>query len=324
MLASLTMSSLDNLLTQFFAGDQRAIARLATLVENNANRAREIIDKVYGQTGRAHVVGITGAPGSGKSTLLRGVLTEVVARGQSAAVVAIDPTSPISNGATLGDRIRLSDVSTAQGIFVRSLASRGRRDGLSPTAVALVQLFDAASFNYVFVETVGAGQDQYEIAGVANTVVLAQIPGTGDSIQLLKAGLMEMADILVVNKSDLPGARSVAHDLRAYLGLISTGDTVWKQPIVLCSSLENVGFDELLNEIDKHQQYLLHTNQLEDRINRRSESEIRRSCGALVEEAIARDPERLGSLVKMVSARQTTPNEAASSIIRSIAATGPD
>ena len=211
---------MNELLARFRQGDQRALARLITLVENDAGAAQEIVAALYASTGRAHVVGVTGPPGSGKSTLVNALAKAFDDRGLRTAVVAVDPSSPFSGGALLGDRVRMADLSTSPAIFVRSMASRGVQGGLAQTTAAVTKVLDAAGYEVIIVETVGAGQAEVDIAAAAHTVVVVEAPGMGDEVQSIKAGILEIADILVVNKADRPGvARTVgALEMMLHMG----------------------------------------------------------------------------------------------------------
>lgn len=231
------------------SGSRIAIARAASVLENGRPGADALHCALLAQCGRAHVVGITGAPGAGKSTLISALLAALAARGRLVAVLAVDPSSPITGGALLGDRVRM-DPGANERVFIRSVSSRGRLGGLSSSAVRLVDLFDAAGFQIVIVETVGTGQSEVEISGVADTSVVVCPPGLGDEVQALKAGILEIADILVVNKSDLPAATRTAHDLQTSPGLRHRSDRA--VPVLLASALKGEGIDELVELIDAH------------------------------------------------------------------------
>ncbi len=267
-----------------------------------------IVSALYPATGRAHVVGITGPPGAGKSSLLAGLAQELSNRGKRIAIVAVDPSSPKSGGATLGDRIRMSASALDPNVFVRSLASRARSDGLAPSAADLALLFDAAGYQYVVIETVGSGQDQLEIAELAHTTVLVQIPGAGDSVQFLKAGAMEVADIYVVNKADLPGAQRVSRDIRTTLGLADVNARAWEPPIVLTSSVENSGFAKLADSIDHHFAFLGANDLLGERSRRVARSELRRAIARRVR---LENAEQADSIIDQLVARSISLDQAA-------------
>jgi xanthine dehydrogenase accessory factor/LAO/AO transport system kinase len=234
------------------AGDRRAIARFLSRVERGDVAHAEVRRELAPHIGRAHVVGLTGAPGAGKSTLLHALLGELLARGQRIAVVAVDPSSPISGGAVLGDRVRMGTHGDHPDVFIRSVASRGHLGGLAESTEAMVDVLDAAGFDTVLIETVGAGQSEVEIMRVADTRVVACPPGMGDSVQSIKAGILEIADILVVTKSDLPGAESAARDLRDMLHLRAATKDEWKVPVVGTSATRDEGIVELVDRIEAH------------------------------------------------------------------------
>jgi GTPase len=246
---------MNDLIERLDAGDPRALPRLLSLVENGDPAGLAALERLHPRTGQAHVVGITGPPGAGKSSLVNALIGAWREEGRRVAVLAIDPTSPISGGAVLGDRIRMGDRHADAGVFIRSMASRGAYGGLSAAAGRAVRVLDAAGFPSVVVETVGAGQDGVDIAALADTVVVLQTPGLGDGVQALKAGMLEIGDILVVNKADLPGASAVSRQLRD----LTHGDdrtAGWERPIVLTSTTEGKGVAELRDAIDRHRAWL--------------------------------------------------------------------
>jgi len=242
------------LVDALLAGNRRALARAITHVEADSAIGREVLRRIYPQTGRAQTVGITGSAGAGKSTLVGALAREERARGRSVGIVAVDPSSPFSHGAILGDRIRMQDLTSDPGVFLRSMASRGNLGGLSETATGVVDLMDAAGHDVVFIETVGAGQDEVEVATTAQTTVLVANPGAGDEVQSMKAGLMEIAQIMVVNKADLAGADTAAAQLRALLAIANLG--AWTPPILMAVARANEGIVEVVDAIDEHQAHM--------------------------------------------------------------------
>jgi LAO/AO transport system kinase len=312
----------SDLVDRALNGDQRALSRLATRIENDPDHSADIIEGIYPATGNAHVVGFTGAPGVGKSSLLGGVAGEISRRGKRIAVIAVDPSSPKSGGAALGDRIRMNTAALDANVFVRSLASRGRSDGLAPAVAELSMLFDAAGYDYVAIETVGSGQDQLEIADLVHTTVLVQIPGTGDSVQLLKAGAMEIADVYVVNKADLPGAQRVSRDLRSILGLAPGRSSGWDVPIVLTSASDESGFDTLLDAIDRHHLFLETNELLDARLSRIARSELRRALARQLR--LDTDSDETQGSIEAIANRTITPDEAARNVLRQIVASYDD
>lgn len=234
------------------ARQRGAIARVLSQVERGDRDAASLSSALAPHLGRAHVLGVTGAPGAGKSTLVHALLGELLARGKTLAVVAVDPSSPISGGAVLGDRVRMGEHGAHPDVFIRSVASRGHLGGLSQTTAAMIDVLDAAGFDLVIVETVGAGQSEVEIMRVADTRLVACPPGLGDDVQALKAGILEIADLLVVTKSDLPGAEPAARHLKDMLPLRAAAADGWKIPVLRVSSTAGAGIAELADAIEAH------------------------------------------------------------------------
>ncbi len=259
-----------DIVTAALKGDRRALARLLTWAENGTQAGRDAVAALYPKTGTAHIIGITGSTGAGKSTLVNRLAGAYRDRDQRLAVVAVDPTSPYSGGALLGDRLRMRDLVTDEGVFIRSMASRGHPGGIAHATRDVVAILDAVGFPIILVETVGAGQAQVEVAQVVHTVVLVEAPGMGDDIQALKAGLMEVADVIVVNKADRPEARQTVRALQSVCGSTRMAghhgaetpadDAVtaapWEVPILQTVALENQGVAELVEALTKHRRYL--------------------------------------------------------------------
>lgn len=299
--------SLDDLVAGALSGNQRSLARLATIVESQSEQASTIRQLMVGHGRNARIAGITGPPGAGKSSMLSHLATRLSDAGKSVAVVAVDPTSPISGGATLGDRIRMSEVSLRPNVFVRSLASRSRLDALAPAALEMIRLFDAAGFDYVFLETVGSGQNQFEVANCVQTVVLVEAPGAGDSVQMLKAGIMELADIYAINKADLPGAQLVSRELRSMLTLGEDRPGQWRPRIVLCSSETGEGFVELIQAIDEHAAYLRDSGSIVLRNQRLARTETLHAVQKVLDRALDHEEE----LIQAVACGESSPEDAA-------------
>src|SRR5579885_503591 len=236
----MTMDMVERVL----GGDRRALARLVTLIENEAPEARDYLARLYPQSGHAQIIGVTGSPGAGKSTLVMQLTRELRRRDQRIGIVAVDPSSPFTGGAILGDRIRMQELAGDSNVFIRSMASRGSLGGLAASTRDVVRALDAAGFQLVIVETVGAGQAEVEVVRAAHTVLVVMAPGMGDDIQALKAGILEIADIFVVNKADRPGADQTAAELRMLLSLAgkqSKAPDVWRVPIVKTSAMQGEG-----------------------------------------------------------------------------------
>jgi LAO/AO transport system kinase len=247
--------SLSELIRDVMKGDRRSLSRLISKVENDRTIAKEAIKIVFRETGRAAILGITGPPGSGKSTLIAALSRNLSSAGKRVAVVAIDPSSSFSGGALLGDRIRMKDLTEDSNVFIRSMATRGAMGGLCRAAADVVRILDAASWHYVIVETAGAGQTDLDIVELAQTVIVVLSPGWGDEIQAFKAGLMEIGDIFVVNKSDLPGANRTLLDTRGMLQTYGS-ERAWNPPVLLTDSLKPTGIPDLVFAIQGHQEYI--------------------------------------------------------------------
>jgi LAO/AO transport system kinase len=235
-------------------GDRRALARTISLVEDGDPLAYDLVRELYPETGRAYVVGMTGPPGVGKSSLVSRIVRHVRAADVTVGVITVDPSSPFTAGALLGDRIRLSDHFLDPDVFIRSMGTRGHLGGIAEATLQAVLVLDAAGKDLLFVETVGAGQSEVEIISVADTVVLVLMPGSGDSIQALKAGIMEIPDVIVVNKCDHPAAKTMVNEVRSILSL--DRERTWRPPIVLTDALAGEGIEELWTNIDEHRRHL--------------------------------------------------------------------
>jgi LAO/AO transport system kinase len=318
----MVIASWQDLVDRTLAGEPRALARLVTLVENRAPGWREAMKTLYPRTGRARILGITGSPGAGKSSLTNRLAAGFVERGHRVGVIAVDPSSPFSGGALLGDRLRMKDVATAEGVFIRSMATRGSLGGLCQGARDVGRVLDAAGYDLVLIETVGVGQDEIDVVRAADLVMMICVPGQGDGIQAIKAGVMEIADVFVVNKCDRDGADQVEADIRGMLALAGDepGDV---ETVFQTDSLSGRGVPDLLDALAARIERACDP----ERGLRRARDEVL----GLVEGEIAQrvrtwieDGERLGSCVERIRSRRSDPYSAAESLIADFDRVGAD
>ncbi len=306
-------------------GDRRALARAITLVENGDPLAYELVREVYPETGGAYSVGVTGPPGVGKSSLISMLVGHVRARDLAVGVISVDPSSPFSRGALLGDRIRLTDHFLDPEVFIRSMGTRGHLGGLAETTLQAMLVLDAAGKDVLFLETVGAGQSEVEVIATADTILLVLMPGSGDAIQALKAGIMEIPDVIAVNKSDHPAARTMVSEVRQVLSL--DRDRAWKVPIVLTEAVRGEGVEELWQQVEAHRAHLESEGQLEERRRRNLAGEVFAVASARakqhLEQAVADDPELL-RLLGEVERRQLDPLTAVREIMEKVFHVGAD
>jgi LAO/AO transport system kinase len=297
-------------------GDRRALARAISLVENDDPAGWGLVREVYPKTGKAAIVGITGAPGAGKSTLIGALVKNRRAAERTVAVLSIDPTSPFTQGALLGDRIRLTDHFLDPGVFIRSMANRGALGGLSEASLQAALLMDAAGRDDVFLETVGVGQAEVDIIDHADTVVLVLMPGGGDSVQALKAGIMEIPDIIVVNKADHPMTQTMVREIRGVLSLAPQGP--WQVPIVQTEAIDGKGVDDLMEKLLQHRAHIEEQGTLSERRRRNLRNEVLAiATGRMrrkLEQRLERD-ESFQKLVDEVVSRRLDPASAASTIL---------
>ena len=280
------MSDVETLASQIVEGSTRALARGLTWVESGGKRAEALSAQLYPHTGRAQIVGVTGASGSGKSTLVRALALVARARGRTVGVVAVDPSSPFSGGAILGDRIRMNDLALDPGVFIRSMATRGALGGLCRAGADAVDLMDAAGRSLILVETVGVGQDEVDVMRLAHTVLVVSVPGLGDDVQALKAGVLEIADVHVVNKADRDGADRIVAELRAMLTLIPAPEEAWMPPVLSASAARDEGIEPIADALDGHMAYLKTSGELERRRRRIVTARVLRIAQDLVAETM--------------------------------------
>jgi LAO/AO transport system kinase len=301
------------------SGDRRALARAITLIESSDERAYELIKQLYPETGRAYAVGVTGPPGVGKSSLISALVRHVRAQDRSVGVISVDPSSPFTRGALLGDRIRLADHFLDPEVFIRSMGTRGHLGGLAEATLQAALLLDAAGKDLLFLETVGAGQSEVEIITIADTVLLVLMPGSGDSIQALKAGIMEIPDVIAVNKRDHPAAKTMVNEVRSILSLDT--DEGWRAPIVLTEALQGEGIEELWEEIEQHHRYLEENQLLAERRAQHLAGEVFAVASARakshLERAVTDNPE-LQRLLGEVQRRELDPLTAVREILEKV------
>jgi LAO/AO transport system kinase len=316
MIARLMAPSDRQLAQRLLDGDRRALARAISLVENDDPVGWELVREVYPQTGRAAVIGFTGPPGVGKSTLLASLTRLERERERSVAVLSVDPSSPFTRGALLGDRIRLSEHFLDRGVFIRSMASRGALGGLSEAALQAALLMDASGRDLVFVETVGVGQAEVDIIDHADTVVLVLMPGSGDSIQALKAGVMEIPDVIVVNKADHPLTDTMVREIKAVLALGPHGD--WEVPIVRTEAVRGEGVHELADRLAEHRRHIEAQGALSERRRRNLLNEVLAIATSRMRrelEGTVREDAEVQELLDRVVSRELDPASAATRIL---------
>ena len=316
--AGVGMESIEEWAEKIFAGDPRAIGRAISAVENGDPSGEALLRAVFPRTGGALIVGITGSPGTGKSTLTDKLALHYRQEGKTLGIIAVDPTSPFTGGAILGDRIRMPALSTDEGVYIRSMANRGRLGGLAAATLDAVSILEASGMDIILVETVGVGQDEVEIAELADVTVLLLVPGTGDSIQSFKAGVMEIADIFVVNKADYEGADRVVQEVTALLE-IAPPESPWTPPIVSTVATTGDGVDRLAQAIEDFSNFSREKEMAQDRLRRRWRKRLvelleRRLVQSVMEGRV--NPEELGGYVEDIVARKRDPYSVVEEMMR--------
>jgi LAO/AO transport system kinase len=314
------VASIPELVARARDGDPRAVARLISLVEDGSPALREVLSLLVAHTGRAAVLGVTGSPGVGKSTVTSALVSAYRADGRRVGVLAVDPSSPFTGGALLGDRVRMQEHATDPGVYIRSMATRGHLGGLAWATPQALRVLDAAGCDVVIVETVGVGQSEVDIAALADTTLVLLAPGMGDGIQAAKAGILEVGDVFVVNKADRDGADQVVRDLRGTIRLAERGPGEWRQPIVKTVAVRGEGLDEVVEAVDKHRAWLERSGELERRRRRRVRDEIEAIAVVALRERFAdvHGDARLDTLAGRVLSGEFDPYAAADEIIAAL------
>jgi LAO/AO transport system kinase len=309
----------DALAAAALAGDPRALARLISLVENASPQLRDIMRLMARRPGRARVIGLTGAPGVGKSTITGALVGAYREQGLRVGVLAVDPTSPFTGGALLGDRVRMQDHATDSGVFIRSMATRGHLGGISWAAPQALRLLEAAGFDVIMIETVGVGQAEVAVASLADSTLVVVAPGMGDSIQAAKAGILEIADIFVVNKNDRPGAQETIRDLRTMVAMADHDASTWKPPIVAATAATGAGIEELVGRLAAHSAWLAESGEGDRRRLTRARDEISAIAVAALRQRLGALPgeSELETLAGRVAAGELDPYTAADALIGS-------
>jgi len=310
----------DGLYQGLLSGDRRAAARLISMVEDSDDGAREVLRRLHKQTGKAHIIGLTGSPGSGKSTLACRLAQQYRSAGLSVGIICVDPTSPFTGGALLGDRVRMQELSGDPEVFIRSMGSRGALGGLSVATNDVINILDAFGKDFVIVETVGAGQVEIEVVKYAHTCIVVTMPGAGDEIQAIKAGILEIGDIFVVNKADREGSMRTLADLEMMVETKPAGpEGAWKPPVLSTMALDNEGVAELARDIARHREYLVESGLLTLKDTQRMKAELLSILSLKVEEAAGRALEDGGAaseLVRRMAARDLDPHTAAEELVK--------
>lgn len=312
--------NLDTLTQDLLSGNRRALARAISLVEDGGPEAAQLVKRLFPQSGRAHLIGVTGSPGVGKSTLVDALISQIRQAELKVGVLAIDPSSPFTGGAILGDRIRMQGHTLDRSVFIRSMANRGHQGGTAMATYDAVRMLEASGCDVVIIETVGVGQSELAIAQTADTTVLVLMPGSGDDVQAIKSGIMEIGDIFVVNKGDLPGANRTATDITASLELVSTPGA-WRPPVVVAISETGEGVDQIWKSVQEHRMYLINSGQLNERRKNKMQAELSELVASMardnLKDSLANSSETQ-KLLDQVLSREMDPHSAAEKLAQNL------
>jgi len=311
------LTQVKQLVNGVLKGDKQSIAKTITLIENNLPETQEVVSLLYPHTGKAHIIGVTGPTGAGKSTLIEKLVKQLRKNRKTVGVVAVDPTSPFTGGAFLGDRVRMQDLSTDEGVFIRSMATRGSLGGLAKATKDAVKVLDAAGKDAIIVETVGAGQTEVDIIKIAHTVVVVLAPGLGDDIQAIKAGIMEIGDVFVINKADRENADRAISDVEAMLEM-NQEKKEWRPPVVKTTAITGEGVPELVDKINQHRSFVK-SGVLQKQYLQRVESELEEAIRLKITESVLNDLKRtreFNEFLHKILERKIDPDSAAEALLK--------